>query len=176
MIAFRSVLVRTLCAALLAAPAATALAQEANTIGPLPPALAAAKTIFISNAGADAGLFPTPFSGDPARSYSTLYEHLNGRKVFRLVNSPAEADLVLEIALTAPVTLHEGSKSNGAGEPNPMFRLTVYDRPTHYILWTETETVDPALMQKTHDRNFDTAIDALIDRLLTVTLHSPAAH
>jgi hypothetical protein len=31
----------------------------------VPPALLTARTVFVSNAGADSGLFPSPFSGDP---------------------------------------------------------------------------------------------------------------
>jgi hypothetical protein len=48
------------CAVLLSANAA--LAQLAETAPPDPPALSAARNIFISNAGADGGLFPAPFS------------------------------------------------------------------------------------------------------------------
>jgi len=60
------------CAALLSAVAA--LAQQPATTqasaGPVPPAIFAAKKIFVSNAGADSGLFPSPFSGDPNRGYT----------------------------------------------------------------------------------------------------------
>jgi hypothetical protein len=42
-----------------------------------------------------------------------------------------------------------------------MFRLVVYDRPTHYILWTCTRSVELALLQKSHDRNFDDALTAI---------------
>jgi hypothetical protein len=44
-----------------------------------------------------------------------------------------------------------------------MFRLVIYDRKTRYVLWTLTESVEVALLQKTHDRNFDNAIMALVD-------------
>jgi hypothetical protein len=42
--------------------AGTMFAQGVAT-APVPPALGVAKTVFISNAGADSGLFPHPFSG-----------------------------------------------------------------------------------------------------------------
>ncbi len=38
------------------------------TTAPVPQALMKAKKIFLSNAGADSGLFPHPFSGDPDRA------------------------------------------------------------------------------------------------------------
>jgi hypothetical protein len=43
-----------------------------------------------------------------------------------------------------------------------MFRLVVYDAKTHFILWAFTESVDIAFLQKTHDRNFDEALTALV--------------
>jgi hypothetical protein len=46
-----------------------------------------------------------------------------------------------------------------------MFKLTVFDRPTHYILWTVTQTVDQAVRQETHDKNFDETIDSVVSQL-----------
>ncbi len=43
-----------------------------------------------------------------------------------------------------------------------MFRLVIYDRPTHYVLWALTESIAPATLQKTHDHNFDEALAALV--------------
>lgn len=141
--------------------------------GPIPPALAAARTIFVSNAGADSGLFPEPFSGDANRPYSELYARLNAARAFTLVSDPSSADLVLEIQLTAPAGPSHGSKQLGASDPVPMLRLVVYDRKTHYILWTETQSIEVALLQKTHDRNFDQALDALVTRFLQLAGKSP---
>ncbi|MGD0444845.1 MAG: hypothetical protein ABSA39_13005, partial [Edaphobacter sp.] len=48
------------------------VAQQAAApvaVAPVPPQLLNAKKVFISNAGADSGLFPHPFSGDPDRAY-----------------------------------------------------------------------------------------------------------
>ena len=63
----------------------------------VPPALLAAKTIFLSNAGADSGLFPHPFSGDPNRGYATFYAAIQASGMHQLVDNPAAADLVLEL-------------------------------------------------------------------------------
>ena len=141
--------------------------------GPVPPALAAARTIFVSNAGADSGLFPEPFTGDANRPYSELYSLLRTSNAFTLVPDPSSADLVLEIQLTAPAGPSHGSKQLGASDPVPMFRLVVYDRKTHYILWTETQSIEVALLQKTHDRNFDMALDALVSRFLQIAGKPP---
>ena len=101
----------------------------------VPPALLAAKTVFLSNAGADSGLFPQPFSGDPNRGYDGFYAALKQSGKHELVDDPGKADLVLELQLTAPNGPSSGNKQNGASDPLPMFRLTIYDRQTHYILW-----------------------------------------
>jgi len=124
----------------------------------VPAALLAAKTIFLSNAGADSGLFPQPFSGDPNRGYAALYAALQASGRHELVDDPAKADLVLELQLKAPYGPTSGSKQNGASDPLPMFRLVIYDRPTHYVLWAVSESIDVALLQKTHDKNFDQAV------------------
>ena len=50
-----------------------------------------------------------------------------------------------------------------------MFRLTVYDRKTHYVLWTITQSVELAFLQKTHDRNFDEALAGILGQFLAVT-------
>ncbi|HEX4284886.1 MAG TPA: hypothetical protein VHZ28_07320 [Terracidiphilus sp.] len=151
-----------------------AVAQPAaGPVPPVPPAVAAAKTVFISNGGADSGLFPQPFSGDPNRAYAEFYSGLQSSGAFQLVNDPSEADLVLELQLIAPSGPTNANKQNGAADPRPMFRLTVYDRKSHYTLWTVTQSIALAMLQKTHDRNFDDAIAAVLDQLLAVANKHP---
>jgi len=155
-----------ICIALLAGllPAASAVAQLRDIPAQVPPAILTARTIFVSNAGADSGLFPSPFSGDPNRGYNEFYAGLKAAGHYQLVGDPAEADLVLELQLTAPVgSTHSMStnKVNGASDPVPMFRLVVYDRKTHYILWAVTESIEVAYLQKRHDRHIDDALNAI---------------
>jgi hypothetical protein len=161
-------------AALLAAVAAIAQQPVPSPAGPVPQAILAAKKIFVSNAGADSGLFPSPFSGDPSRGYSGLYAGLKASGQYELVADPADADLVLELQLTAPNGPTNGNKVNGASNPVPMLRLVVYDRKTHYILWAFTESIDIAFRQKTHDRNFDDALTAILVDFESLTGKPPA--
>lgn len=150
--------------------ATSALAQTlAVSLPQPPPALAAARSVFVSNAGADAGLFPQPFSGDPSRAYAQFYSSLKSAGAFTIVDDPSQADLVLELQLTAPNGPTNANKQNGATDPRPMFRLAVYDRKTHYVLWTITQSVELAFLQKTHDRNFDEALAAVLNQFLAVT-------
>lgn len=162
------------CTALLAAVAAVAQQPAPTPAGPVPPAILAAKKIFVSNAGSDSGLFPSPFSGDPNRGYNQLYAGLKASGQYDLVNDPSDADLVLEIQLTAPNGPSKGSKVNGASDPVPMLRLVVYDRKTHYVLWAFTESIEIAFLQKTHDRNFDDALSAILVDFEALTGKPPA--
>lgn len=159
------------CAALLFTVNAGAQAPPppAVSLAPVPPALLNAKTVFISNAGADSGLFPHPFSGDPDRPYNQFYAAIESWGHYQLVADPSEADIVFELQLIAPPGPSSGNKVNGASDPVPMFRLVIYDRKTHYVLWALTESIMIAILQKTHDTNFDQALATIMLDLKRVT-------
>jgi len=148
--------------ALLSATLAMAQKPAPLAPAPIPPAIAAAKKIFVSNAGADSGLFPSPFSGNPDRSYFQFYSSLKETGLYEVVSDPAEADLVLELQLIAPNGPTNVNKAYGASDPLPMFRLTIYDRKTRFVLWTLTESIQAAVGQKNHDRTFDDALMAIL--------------
>lgn len=167
-------MVSSMLAFALMASAATAQ-QPYPEAAPPPPELRTAKTAFLSNAGGDSGLFPEPFSGDPSRGYMELDNKLKSAGLFQLVDNPAQADLVLELQLTAPEGPSRANKQNGASDPLPMFRLAIYDEKTHYLLWALTESIGPAILQKTHDHNFDLAIDQLLLDLEHLTGKTPGA-
>ncbi|WP_263378781.1 hypothetical protein [Granulicella paludicola] len=140
-----------------------------GTSAPLPGQLSQVKRVFLSNGGSDAGLFPHPFTGTQDRAYGYFYAALAGNTRYQLVSQPSQADAVVELALAAPLGSLGGDKSKGTTDPLPTFKLTIYDRPTHYVLWTISQTIDPANLQKTHDKNFDTALDSLLSQFEAVT-------
>ena len=142
--------------------ATAAFGQQTGAAAPVPTAIVSARTIFISNGGSDAGLFPSPFSGDENRPYDELYKALQGDSHYQLVSDPAQADLVLELRLLAPYGPTNPNKVQGASNPQPQFRLKVYEGRTHYVLWTLTQAISSAILQKTHDRNFDDALNYLV--------------
>jgi hypothetical protein len=146
---------------------------HAQGVSLTPPALLHAKTVFISNAGSDSGLFPHPFSGTEARGYTTFYADMQAWGKYQIVDDPAKADLVLELQLLAPNGPTNANKYEGASDPLPMFRLVIYDRRTHYALWALSESIEPANLQKTHDHNLDMALDALMDDLKGVMIPTP---
>lgn len=147
----------------------TAVAQTAWPAAPVPAALTSAKSIFLSNAGADAGLFPEPFTGDPSRGYNELYGALKQSGKYQLVGDPSQADLVLELRLEAPNGPSRPDKMQGASDPLPEFRLVVYDAKTHYVLWALSKSIDFAILQRTHDHNFDQALSSLLSQFEQIT-------
>ena len=157
------------CGALLCASACFAQVPAYTQEGPVPAALRTAKSVFVSNGGSDSGLFPSPFSGDANRPYSQFYAALKATGHYDLVDDPSQADLVLNLRLFAPYGPSRDEKVKGTADPLPMFRLTIYDRKTHYVLWTVTESIDIAFLQKTHDHNFDIALDAVLRDFEQVT-------
>ena len=140
-----------ICGACVAQPPETAAS-------PVPPAISSAKTVFLANGGADGGLFPEPFSGDPNRGYFSLYTQLKAMGKYDLVDDPSQADLVVNISLVAPTGPHNDQKTLGTADPLPFFRLVIYDAKSHFALWTITEPIYIAFRQKTHDKNFDDAM------------------
>ena len=122
----------------------------------------------------DSGLFPEPFSGDPDRPYTEFYSALKATGDFTLVGDPAQADLVLELRLVAPYGPSEANKQKGASDPLPMFRVAIYDGKSHYILWTVTSSIELAYLQKTHDKNFDTALAEVLNQFLKIAGKPPA--
>lgn len=167
----------SVCVVIATSIAIPAFAQMAafDQTGPVPPAIAAAKTVFVSNAGSDSGLFPSPFTGEPDRPYNEFYGTLKATGAFTLAGDPAQADLVLELRLTAPYGPTNPNKVAGASDPLPMFRLVVYDGKTHYILWALTQSIPPVVGQKAHDKYFDTALTELLDQFLQIAGKAPAA-
>jgi hypothetical protein len=53
--------------------------------------------------------------------------------------------------------------------------LSVVERKSHYTLWTVNETVQLAYLQKTHDRNFDDALAALVGDVQKISGANQAA-
>jgi hypothetical protein len=138
-----------------------ALAQQPATTppGPVPPAILAAKKIFISNSG-DASQF---YSGGPNRAYNQLFAAIQDSGFFEIASDPADADLVLELQLF------------DSGSLSATFKLLIYDRKTHFLLWTLLEPISACSRQKTCDANFDEAFQVLLLNFEKLAGKSPGA-
>jgi hypothetical protein len=56
----------------------------------------------------------------------------------------------------------------------PRFRLVVYGSQSHYVLWTITQSIEPAVLQKNQDKNLDQALGGVLSRFLFIAGKGPA--
>lgn len=124
---------------------------------PVPSQLSTAKKVFISNGGLDGAAFDLFRKvGNVNQPYNAFYGAVSSWGKYRLVSSPAEADLVFEIRFVSPL---EGDKYDPSYPP---LDLTIYDAKTHFVLWTILAPVEDALRKQTLIRNVNLGIAALI--------------
>lgn len=148
--------------ALLSATAALAQQSAAAPAAPVPSAILSAKKIFISNVGPDPEHI-SYYSGGPDRVYNEFYAALKTSGQFETTGDPSDADLVLEPRVT--------NQDGGAAS----LRLVIYDRRTHYVLWTLLEPIKLCTLQKTCESNFEASIPALVLDFEKLTGKAPAA-
>lgn len=139
---------------------------------PVPPQVAAARKIFISNAGGES--FETVFdqvvfNGGPDRPYNQFYDTMKKWGQREVVSSPSDADLVLEISWVLTDT--------GLGRLPVLgqLRLVIVDPRTHVTLWTITEYVRGAMLLGNRDKNFDVAMNVIANRAQALMLPTPAS-
>ncbi|MGA2437660.1 MAG: hypothetical protein ABSF57_03990 [Acidobacteriaceae bacterium] len=132
--------------------AALPLCAQTPPDAPIPAQFATAKTVFISNAGAED-------NGISEQAYSVLYAGLTKWNRYQIVLVPASAELVLELRYTAP--LSDINVMNGSSNPphySPRFQLNIRDRATGVILWSVTESPFGTRKQN----SYDNAVNALL--------------
>jgi hypothetical protein len=134
--------------------------QSANTPpGPVPPAILAAKKIFLSNSGT----FSSLYSGGHNRAYNQLYAALQASGFFEMTGDPSDADLVMDL------------QTYDSGPGYATFRLLIYDRKTHFLLWILLEPIYVCNRQKTCDNNFDEAFSVLLLNFEKLAGKTPSA-
>jgi hypothetical protein len=146
----------------LAQPMNAQQSKPALDTAPVPPAIAAAKKVFISNAGEDnlsGGFGGELFAGGSNRCYDEFYQEVESLKRFEMVSSPAAADIVFEIRLT-PL---EGRRSSSA-----VLRLRILDPKTRIVLWSFYERTRSANLRRTLNKNLDIAIKQIVSDLKSV--------
>ena len=143
----------------------------------MPPKIIVAKAVFIANGGGDSNVgrgTASVFSGGPDRAYNEFYAAMKGWGHYELASDPADADLIFKLRLTVE---REGQPVEKGQSLGPGFecrlRLVVIDRRTNVLLWALDKYVEWAYLQGNRDRNFDEAMDSLVDDVKR--LASPAA-
>lgn len=128
---------------------------------PIPPQLSSAKTVFISNAGGEP---LSDWKHRPLQPYNAFYATMKNWARFRLVDTPAEADLVFQISVVRSEPL--------------VLRLTILDSKTHAALRTfdqdirGDQTIGGSFAEQ---KDLDKTIAALVTRVAKVT-GQPDAH
>jgi hypothetical protein len=138
---------------------------------PVPAQIAAARKVFISNAGGES--FETVidqivFNGGPDRPYNQFYAAVKDWGRCEIVSSPSDADLILEISWVLSDT---GLRLPVLGQ----LRLVVIDPKTHVTLWNLTEYVRGAILLGNRDKNFDQAMTTIVNRLKILMVPTAAA-
>lgn len=146
-------------------------------LAPVPTQISTAKTLFIANAGGEDNPSDSQFNGGPDRAYNQFYAEMKSWGRYELVATPADADLLLELRFTQP---RVGSDPQAAikldAVYDPQFRLVIRDLKTHAVLWGFTEHAQWAILQSNRDKNFDLAMDKLVDDVKNlVSRVAPAA-
>ena len=80
---------------------------------------------------------------------------------YEVVGAPGEADLVLQLSFSAPISDCVKSTSY-----QPQLTLLIFDTQTHFRLWTFTEPVQGAFLKSTWDKNVEKGIGSLIEDLM----------
>lgn len=158
--------------AILAVPVLSGQQPGQMVAAPVPAQIIAGKNAFVSNAGMDAFVFDTlKRAAEPDRPYNQLYISMKSWGRYNLVAAPSDADLIFEIQFTAPL-LNCGNLPTYA----PQLGLRIVDAKTHFTLWTLVEPVEGAFRKSTWDKNFDQAMNNLMEDLkkLTGTTAAPA--
>jgi hypothetical protein len=159
---------------LLAAPMLSA--QQLAPSAPVPASILTAQKVFIANAGTDAftsqvfkelGVSGT----DP---YNIVYAAVKSWGKYHLVSTPADAEMVFEIRVTAALTEACGrtnwdfERALAAGTPQFQTELTIRDARTQSLLWIVTEPVHSANLKGTWRKNIAEANSALAEDLKTL--------
>jgi hypothetical protein len=132
---------------------------------PVPPQIAAAQKVFISNAGGESFetvIDQTVFNGGPDRPYNQFYAAMKSWGKYEIVPSPSDADLILEVSWTLSDT---GLRLPVLGQ----IRVLMIDPKTHVTLWNLIEYVRGAMLLGNRDKNFDQAMNTIVGRMKVLT-------
>lgn len=131
------------------------------TDAPVPAQIISAKRVFVANL---TGKVVSNLSGGPDRNYNQFYATLTTWGRFKLISTPADADLVLEIRQVILRRIPADRPQDIAG-----LRITIVDPKTNIPLWQLDQPIEPALWEKNQEKNYNLAMTVLVNRLKALT-------
>jgi hypothetical protein len=160
-----------------AQPAQTVAPASAGSaaVVPAPSQPKALRKVFISNLPSEDGGYYSP-----DQVYNSFYAAMKRAGQYELVSDPAQADLLFQLISARPWhcgpgfgTIEEPTKYRETEEYDSVIAVTALDRKTHTVL--ATHDTDLKQKQKTRDKNFDKAIETLVDAMGTDPIPKEAA-
>lgn len=157
-------------------------AKNPVSLAPVPPLIAAAKQVFIANGGGaalDDAMGVTIVKGGPDRAYNQFYAAMQEWGQYKIVSSPSDAGLVMQISFTlgdgGTQFFTKNTPFSAALTPAMgQVRLVILDPKTQTPLWTIIEYVQAAVLAGNRERNFNSAMNAVVDRLKDLVHRQPA--
>ncbi len=135
--------------------------------GSIPSAIAAAKTVFISNETYVIENINNPSeNGGPTLAYDQFFAALKATGRLQIVDDPAKADIVLVLQILPADRIP--LEIEGA-------RVLVYDGKTHFVLWTLVRRLDTCATISGCVKSLDRAVQGLANDLATLCGKSPSA-
>ena len=135
---------------------------------PLPSAITNAKTIFVSNGGGS------------NLAFDAFYAKMKEWGKYQIVGSPAEADLIVELAYrvvdegprvwSTTNTYNNTTHIHSVEIKDAQVVLTIYDAKSKTSLWSETDHRKPAGRQKNIDKEIVNSAERLVGDLKHRTL------
>ncbi|WP_213806233.1 hypothetical protein [Granulicella sp. dw_53] len=125
------------------------LGAQTVSPAPLPAQLKTAQTILVANAGG----FNNDYS---SQAYSSFYRSLEAWNHYHLTTTPNEAELALELFVDSLSDTMKGDSWD-----QYFLRLNIRDVKTHIVLWSLSEPVDRAMLEKSFFKNIDKSAAAL---------------
>ena len=137
-------------------PTASAQSQQSKSsfVAPVPPILQTAKTVFISDGGADPDILDRLSSNPPNLPFNQFYALMQEWGRFQIVTSPSDADLVLEVSVAQfPVNCTGASGTCGQNK----VQVSIYDAKSKFRIRSIVESAQSAVTSENFVKNMNTA-------------------
>jgi hypothetical protein len=138
--------------------------KEDVPVAPLPAVIVNAKKVFLSNGGGG------------SLAYDAFYSEMKEWSKYKIVGSPEESDLIVELSYRAEDstrvwnstnTYYITSQAHSKEIADPQLILTIFDAKMKNCLWSETDHRGFAKREKNREKETVNSAQRLVDDLKT---------
>jgi hypothetical protein len=149
------------------APACGAQIARGDSLPPVPAQIAAARRVFVSNAGAatygsERYYALTRYDNPGERLYDDVFTAVKRWSRVAIADSPRDADIVYDLQFANPIV---DKRTPDDFEYDPQVHVRLLDPQTQTVLWALTEHIEPASSRAGDNAAFDRAAARLVERL-----------